>query len=314
MRLEPRPADRAAPGLPANHLDRFGGADYRDFPGDPRFDPRLPPPDFRYGYPPLDLRYGLGGLPPLPPRVPLDPYDRGGYDHRRPGLDLDRERRLDDLARREALLRGGRDFRDSPFDRGGQLRDPRDLPFRDPYGFPEKGKGKGLDKGDGKGGKPRMSPEELLRKAIRNTKISQRRDGCFVVRLYATEVVQIPESPVGTAILHSGGHKTLETLGVINEALEPFAFKVVELPPGSRQWEVRAFGQPPVQFTDGMTIHETAKYPIDAEACERKLRHLIDSFAPPRTAPREGRRDRSRSRDGGAMEMADDDEEVTEFQ
>ena len=41
-----RPLPRSTPlaqGLPANNLDRFGREDFRDA----RFDPRLPPPDFR---------------------------------------------------------------------------------------------------------------------------------------------------------------------------------------------------------------------------------------------------------------------------
>jgi hypothetical protein len=174
-----------------------------------------------------------------------------------------------------------------------------------------------------------MDKDTLARKAFQNTKLYFAREtATFTVQLYNTEVVTIYDKE-GTVVLNTGGFKTLETLEVINQALQPFSYRINE-DRWNRRWEVQGNGVPPQQFEDGMKIHEIARWPITAKQCERRLQPLIDAAGPPRGArrendrPRYGGRSRSRSRGrengrsyGGRKEQrmqVDDDEEVTDFQ
>jgi hypothetical protein len=171
----------------------------------------------------------------------------------------------------------------------------------------------------------RLDKDSLARKAFQNTKLYfQRETATFTVQLYATEVVTIHDKE-GTATLNTSGYKTLETLEVINQALQPFSYKVNE--GWGRRWEVVGNGVPPQPFEDGMKIHEIARWPMSAKQCERRLQPLIDAAGPPPgRKPRQGYRDRSRSRSrgrengrsyGGRKDQrmqVDDEEEVTDFQ
>jgi hypothetical protein len=151
------------------------------------------------------------------------------------------------------------------------------------------------------------------------------------VQLYNTEVVTIFDKE-GTVTLNTAGFKTLETLEVINQALQPFSYKVNES--YGRRWEVVGNGVPPQPFEDGMKIHEIARWPISAKQCERRLQPLIDAAGPPPGQRqgfgqrRQGYRSRSRSRGrdngrsygghggrkGSKEAMQVDDEPVTDFQ
>jgi hypothetical protein len=169
-----------------------------------------------------------------------------------------------------------------------------------------------------------MDKDSLARKAFQNTKLYFARDtATFTVQLYNTEVVTIYDNE-GTATLNTGGFKTLETLEVINQALQPFSYKVNE--GWGRRWEVVGNGVSPQPFEDGMKIHEIARWPISAKQCERRLQPLIDAAGPPHRMRRDNRGPRSRSRSrgrengrsyGGRKEQrmqVDDDEPVTDFQ